>query len=253
MAENAAARPRVVVLGLASDYGCQVQMTNIEDDLLDVLGLIDLAYWQLASSGDMPDDYDVAIIEGAVTTDEHVELLKKVRGTAGAVIAIGACAVTGGIPALAGDTPESDRTAVYGDHPPTFTREIVAPAPVSSVIAVDYAIPGCPIDMSEFLSVLSRALRGLRDKPPVEPMCASCKVNENICFIQNDTPCLGVITRTGCGAACPTLGRACTGCRGVAEDANLAAAKTVFAEHGWDLSEMLSRIGLYNSAGKVSL
>lgn len=41
--------PRVVVVGLASDFGCQVQMTNIEDHLLDVLGLIDLAYWQLAS------------------------------------------------------------------------------------------------------------------------------------------------------------------------------------------------------------
>jgi sulfhydrogenase subunit delta len=46
--------PRVVVVGLASDFGCQVQMTNIEDHLLDVLGTIDLVYWQLASSGTCP-------------------------------------------------------------------------------------------------------------------------------------------------------------------------------------------------------
>jgi len=67
--------PRVVVVGLASDFGCQVQMTNIEDHLLDVLGVIDLVYWQLASSGHMPEEYDVAIIEGAVTTEEHVRAL----------------------------------------------------------------------------------------------------------------------------------------------------------------------------------
>ena len=76
--------PRVVVLSLASDFGCQVQLTNMEDDLLDVLGLMDLSYWQLASSGHMPEAYDVAIVEGAVTTGEHVDLLKDVRSKAAA-------------------------------------------------------------------------------------------------------------------------------------------------------------------------
>jgi sulfhydrogenase subunit delta len=244
--------PRVVILSLASDYGCQVQMTNIEDQLLDVLSLIDLTYWQLASSGEMPEAYDVAIIEGAVTTKEHATLLRSVRDTASIVMAIGACAVTGGIPALAREDLESRRAAVYGEASPLFAREIVPPSPVSSVIGVDYVVPGCPIDTEEFFSVLSRALLGLRDKTPEEPMCASCKIRENVCFIERDTPCLGVITRMGCGARCPTLGRACTGCRGVAEDANLEAARRVFAEHGWDLFEAGRAIGLYNSAEEVS-
>ena len=107
---------RVVVLSLASDFGCQVQMTNMEDDLLDVLGLIDLQYWQLASSGHLPREYDVAVIEGAVTTVEHVELLKTVRDKASTVIAIGACAITSGIPGLATGSHVDDHMAlVYGD------------------------------------------------------------------------------------------------------------------------------------------
>ena len=55
--------PRVVVVGLASCFGCQLQITNVEEHLLDVLGQIDLRYWQLTSSEPMPDAFDVAVIE----------------------------------------------------------------------------------------------------------------------------------------------------------------------------------------------
>ena len=51
--------PRVVVVGLASCFGCQLQITNAEAHLLDVLGQIDLRYWQLASSDPMPEDFDL--------------------------------------------------------------------------------------------------------------------------------------------------------------------------------------------------
>ena len=63
--------PRVVVLGLASCFGCQLQITNAESHLLDIVGQIDLRYWQLASSAPEPEgDVDVVVVEGAVTTEE---------------------------------------------------------------------------------------------------------------------------------------------------------------------------------------
>ena len=93
--------PRVVVVGLASCFGCQLQITNVEEHLLDVLGQIDLRYWQLTSSEPMPDAFDVAVIEGAVTTVEAEETVRQLRERAGAVIAIGACATTAGIPGMA--------------------------------------------------------------------------------------------------------------------------------------------------------
>jgi sulfhydrogenase subunit delta len=245
--------PRVVVLSLASDFGCQLQMTNIEDDLLAVLGRIDLTYWQLASSMQMPEDYDVAIVEGAVTMPEHVELLERVRDQAAVVIAVGACAMNGGIPALAADAVAESRKAVYGNEAPRFSLDALAPRGVTSVIKIDYLVPGCPIDTDEYLDVLSHALTGMRDHTPIEPMCASCKVNENICFFESDQICLGVVTRSGCGARCVTLGRPCTGCRGLAPDANLASARDVFAEHGYDLAEVLATHRIYNSAEEATL
>ena len=70
---------RVVVVGLASCFGCQLQITNQEHFLTDILGRIDLEYWQLASSEPMPEEFDIAIIEGAVTTEEAIEQVKQLR------------------------------------------------------------------------------------------------------------------------------------------------------------------------------
>ena len=77
--------PRVVVVGLASCFGCQLQITNAEAYLTDVLGQIDLRYWQLASSDPMPEEFDVAVIEGAVTTEESEACVREVRDRAGRV------------------------------------------------------------------------------------------------------------------------------------------------------------------------
>lgn len=244
--------PRVVVLSLASDFGCQVQLTNMEDDLLDVLGLMELSYWQLASSGHMPAEYDVAIVEGAVTTQEHVEFLKDVREKAAVVVAIGTCAVTGGIPALANLEPLETRYAtVYGDGVAVAPGRI-APAPIDSVIDVDYHLPGCPIDQAEFLRLLTRVLLGLSDRVPDRTMCASCKVAENLCFLEDGTVCLGLVTRAGCGAKCPSLGRPCTGCRGIAPDANLPSAAEVFARYSCDPACLTSALRVYNTAAEVN-
>lgn len=245
--------PRVVIVGLASDFGCQVQLTNMEDHLLDILGLIDLQYWQLASSGHLPDEYDVAIIEGAVTTEAHVELLKRVRESASIVIALGSCAVTGGIPALALTADLDARyAAVYGDGIPV-ARNRIAPASVRSVVDVDYVVPGCPIDTEEFLKVLSRAVQGLADKTPEQPMCFACKMRENVCFYDKGQICLGVVTRSGCHARCITLGRPCTGCRGIAPDANLDSARAILSERGMDLELVREALKLYNTAEEVAL
>ena len=65
---------RVVVVGLASCFGCQLQITNQEHFLTDILGRIDLEYWQLASSEPMPEEFDIAIIEGAVDVYKRQEL-----------------------------------------------------------------------------------------------------------------------------------------------------------------------------------
>ena len=244
---------RVVVIALASDFGCQVQMTNMEDDLLDVLAQFELSYWQLASSGHLPAEYDVAIVEGAVTTEEHVALLRRVRETASVVIAIGACAITGGIPSIASGTGLEERVdCVYGDDGAIVALGRISPMPVTAVIDVDYRVPGCPIQPPEFVAVVQRALMGLVDKTPNDPLCAACKVAENVCFYDRGIVCLGLVTRTGCGAKCVSLGRPCTGCRGLADGANLESAHAILAARGIAQGELDRVLQLYNAHQEAS-
>jgi len=101
------------------------------------------------------------------------------------------------------------------------------------------------------MRVLSRALRGLSDHVPDMTMCASCKIAENVCFYDSGVVCLGLVTRAGCDAKCPSLGRPCTGCRGIAPDANLESARTVLTKHGRDPIELDELLRVYNAAREV--
>ncbi|MCL2437954.1 MAG: NADH:ubiquinone oxidoreductase [Coriobacteriia bacterium] len=269
-------RPKVIVLSLASDFGCQVQLSNFPY-LLESLSTIDLAYWQLVISADMPTDYDLAIIEGAVTTTKHLKLLKEVRKTAHTVIALGTCAAMGGIPALAGHGPSPEERledcarTVYGDYAARIAQNRIVPRPLTDVISVDYSIVGCPIDPEEFSSVLQYALLGVKERPEREPLCAQCKIIEAPCFYtvqklaaddacqeennklsglyrgSTDIPCLGLVTRTGCGALCISRGRPCTGCRGIAQDANLESARNFIREQGRSVEEFDRALAIYCS------
>lgn len=239
-------RPRVVVVGLASCFGCQLQITNAEQHLMDVLGQIDLQYWQLVTSEDMPDEYDVAIIEGAVTTAESVETCKLVRSKAAHVMAIGACATTAGIPGMAADELADRARQVYGDAVPEACDELVAPLPVSAVIDVDSEVRCCPIDPYDFVVKLQGALYGSNRTIEHRTLCADCKRNDTECFFAQGTLCLGLVTRAGCGARCVSLGRPCNGCAGLSPDANLDSARASCATYGVDAAAFDKALEMFN-------
>ncbi|MCL2024229.1 MAG: NADH:ubiquinone oxidoreductase [Coriobacteriia bacterium] len=244
-----ATKPRVAIFSLSSDFGCQVQLSNFPE-ILDTLSTFDLVYWQLVTSAELPDTYDVAVIEGAVTTDEQVVLLKTIRETASCVVALGACAATGGVPALVRERGllEEHAQTVYGPDADKVAKDRREPAPLSAYIEVDFVIPGCPIEPLEFSRVLQRALRRLVDNPQRQSLCGECKISENTCFWLMGTPCLGLVARSGCEAMCVSSGRPCAACRGLARDANLDAARDYAAAMGCDAVAFGELLAIYNAA-----
>ena len=239
------AAPRVVVVGLASCFGCQLQITNAEAHLLDVLGQIDLRYWQLASSDPMPDEFDVAIVEGAVTTEESRATVRALRERAGVLVAIGACATTAGIPGMAAERFLERPSQVY-DGVPAACGDMIAPRSVGSVVKVDYEVRCCPVDTLDFVDVLQRALYGSNKIATTRTMCGDCKRNETDCFFAKGELCLGLVTVAGCGARCVDLGRACNGCRGLSPDANLASAREACARYGVPTADFDQALEMFN-------
>jgi sulfhydrogenase subunit delta len=242
------AKPKIAIFDFACCEGCQLQIVNLEEEILSLLGGADVVEWREAMS-EKSDEYDIAIIEGSITRMEDEEKIKVIRGKAKVLIALGACAVIGGINKLKNnfDDLEEVKKCVYGKaagKPHLRTAPVKA---VGEVVQVDYAVPGCPIDGKEFTYIVRSLLMGKKPEIPEYPVCVECKANGNPCLWQYDQVCLGPIIRAGCGARCPSNGFRCFGCRGYVDNPNVDAARDVINRFGLNLDDLKTKMVLFGS------
>ncbi len=212
-------RPRLGVFKFASCDGCQLSVLNLEDDLLALGEVLDIAYFPEASSGMKPGPYDIVLVEGSITTPEDAARILALREQAATLITIGACATAGGIQALRNWADvESFKRAVYPS--PQYIQSLRTSTPISEHVRVDFELWGCPIDKGQLLRVITDLLAGVRPRLSADSVCIECKRRGNVCvMVARGVPCLGPVTRTGCGAICPSMGRDCYGCFGPTEGA----------------------------------
>jgi coenzyme F420-reducing hydrogenase gamma subunit len=225
-------KPRVAVFKLASCDGCQLQLLDAEEALLELAGAVEIANFAEASSGLRPGPYDVTLVEGSVSTPEHLEQLREIRERSRFLITIGACATSGGIQALRNgrDVDEYVRS-VYAT--PSFIDTLDRSTPIAEHVKVDLELTGCPVDRGQLLASLAWLLQGAIPSPPTTPVCIECKKRGFVCvMVAKGEPCLGPVTRTGCGALCPGMGRGCYGCFGPSQPPNTDALARTFLELG---------------------
>ena len=94
------ALPTLAVHKFASCDGCQLSLLDLEDELLAVAGVVQIANFMEASREVLPPPYDVTLVEGSITTAHDAERIKQIREETPVLITIGACATAGGIQAL---------------------------------------------------------------------------------------------------------------------------------------------------------
>jgi coenzyme F420-reducing hydrogenase gamma subunit len=214
------ARPKLAVYKFSSCDGCQLALLSLEDELLSLAGEVEIAYFLEARSQILPGPYDVALVEGSITTSEDEKRIQAVRKDAKYLVTIGACATAGGIQALRNwqDVGEFTR-AVYPT--PAYIHTLEQSTPISSHVAVDFEVNGCPINKVQILEVLTALLVGRAPHLPSHSVCMECKKRGKVCvMVARGLPCLGPLTQTGCGAICPAYHRGCYGCFGPMEDPN---------------------------------
>jgi sulfhydrogenase subunit delta len=214
------ARPKLAVYKFASCDGCQLALLSLEEELLALVGEVEIAYFLEASSAILPGPYDVALVEGSVTTAEDLERIRAIRKDAKYLITIGACATTGGIQALRNwkDVEEFIRF-VYAT--PEYIHTLKTSTPISQHVAVDYELNGCPINKLQALEVLTALIQGRLPHLPAHSVCMECKRRGTVCItVAQGIACLGPVTHAGCGAICPAYNRGCYGCYGPMENPN---------------------------------
>ena len=244
------AKPKISFHDFTSCEGCQLQVLNCEDELLDILGAVEIVQFREAID-DRRDDYDIAFIEGAFSRESDRARLERIRGNAKIVVAIGACACTGGLNVLKNFRGvEQSMKTVYGDSAGWYETSPVQP--IDAVIKVDFKVHGCPIPKQEFLEVVKSLLAGRKPQIPDYPVCVECKLRENVCLYHKGQYCMGVVARAGCAAWCPSYGGRCYACRGLISDPNNNAAKDILVEFGLTVDQVLGEYQLFNGVYDVA-
>ena len=239
-------KPKIAFFDFAGCEGDQLAVLELEHELLDLLGLVEIVNFREAID-DRRDDYDIAFLEGSITRPADLPRVQKIRDTAKICVAIGACATTGGINAIKNTAPDLEevRRYVYGEKAHCF--DTFATRPMKAVIKVDYELHGCPINKYEFVELVKCLLSGRPFVNKNYPLCVECKQNGNICVFHKKMTCLGPITRAGCDSICPNNGNKCEGCRGLVDDPNTDTAREVLAEHGYTVEDILREFTLFNT------
>jgi len=225
-------KPKLAVWKFASCDGCQLSLLNCEDALLEVAAAVEIANFLEASRAVVKGPYDISLVEGSVTTPHDAERIQEVRKVSKLLITIGACATAGGIQALRNFKDVREFTRCVYAHP-EYIETLKRSTPISSHVAVDFELRGCPVSKEQLVEVLSAFLNGRVPNTPPHSVCMECKLRGTVCvMVAQGTPCLGPVTHAGCGAICPAYARGCYGCFGPKESPNSASLSRQWLDLG---------------------
>ncbi len=241
-------RQKLGVFKFTSCDGCQLTVLNFEDELLDLIELYEIAYFREATDKPLRGQLDIAVVEGSISTERQKEEIIDIRERARHLITIGACATAGGLQALRNWASLSDYKK-YTYPSPEGIDALSTSTPISDHVYVDYELWGCPIDKIALSETLVSFLMDKKPGIPRYSLCMECKDRGIPCLlVAKGEPCLGPVTKAGCGVLCPSFGRPCYGCFGPKENSNIESLLKVFRNMGLtkkDCTLLLDKMNTY--------
>ncbi|HWH68472.1 MAG TPA: hypothetical protein VNT26_03765 [Candidatus Sulfotelmatobacter sp.] len=171
-------RLRVATVWLGGCSGCHMSFLDLDEFLIDLVGLIDIVYSPVIDVKEYPEDVDVCLIEGAVCNEDNLEILHKIRNRTKVLVSFGDCAITANVPAirnqlgLRNDESVLQRAYVEGaqSHAGIPKEPGIIPAllprvmPVHEAVHVDYFLPGCPPPADRIKALMTQVLSGTEPK-----------------------------------------------------------------------------------------
>jgi NAD-reducing hydrogenase small subunit len=146
---------KLATVSLAGCFGCHMSFLDIDERLLQLLELVELDRSPLTDIKTLG-RCDIGLIEGGLCNAENVHVLREFRANCKTLVAIGACAVNGGLPAQRNqrDVGQMMREVYCGQpggtpgnqipNDPELPLPLNQVHPIHEVVHVDYFLPGCP-------------------------------------------------------------------------------------------------------------
>jgi NAD-reducing hydrogenase small subunit len=160
---------RIATTSLGGCFGCHMSLLDIDERLLELAKLVEFDRSPITDIKHCG-PCDIGLIEGAVCNADNVHVLRELRANCKVLIAVGACAINGGLPAQRNHLDVGDMLKkVYADMPGVQSRVPNDPElpllldkvyPINEVVRVDYFIPGCPPSADALWKYLTDLIAG---------------------------------------------------------------------------------------------
>ncbi len=244
--------PKFAVLQLSGCAGCEVSLINATE----WVDKYQLVYMPLVvSTAAVPDDTEILLVSGGVRNDEDIYNLRKAAAKVDRVIAVGTCAISGGVSNL-GDRDDVRNMFLAQSTRHHLPHLLPKSHPIDAFVDVDLYLPGCPPTPELFMAALTdpegyeagsivcvecgrKKLKDMRPKHLVG--FQQGEVLPDICLINQGYLCVGSSTRGGCRAICTKPGHPCVGCRGPS-DAYIEKESSVWFDRVQQVFERMTDI-----------
>jgi len=160
---------KVATVWLDGCSGCHMSLLDMDAAIISLARKIDLVYGPLVDAQEFPEDVDVTLVEGAVSSQDDLNKIQKIRQRTHVLIALGDCAVTGNVPAMRNSIPvpkllqsiyvdgAQEGKVVPSDRVPTLLKQA---RPLREFVKIDLCLPGCPPPSKAIFSVINDLLDG---------------------------------------------------------------------------------------------
>ncbi len=160
---------RVATTWLDGCSGCHMSLLDIDERLIDLAENIDILYGPLVDFKSIPKNLDLALVEGAVSNEDDLKKIQKLRKRSKILVALGDCAVTANVPAMRNqfgvpaimERAYEENADLNPMHPNTLIPALLPRArPIREIVPVDVFIPGCPPPADVIYHALCELIEG---------------------------------------------------------------------------------------------